>query len=170
MELFIGTSLSMCVASILRGNVKLTQVYGIISGTCIKDDLAMIEVMEQYAEYAWEEWKWDEFEPIVWELFHNRLFWQPRLTHGMTYTGGKELWERIRVSEKYHWHPDPNLTETTHSGILLRGDAFYDHLDYSDTVLDTPNKVLGEAVLGAWRAYCMESWIFRLFVKLGWRK
>jgi len=36
--------------------------------------------------------------------------------------------------------------------------------------LDTPNKVIGAAVLGAWRAYCMESWIFRLFVKLGWRK
>ena len=34
----------------------------------------------------------------------------------------------------------------------------------------SPNIVIGAVVLGAWRAYCMESWIFRLFVKLGWRK
>ena len=26
------------------------------------------------------------------------------------------------------------------------------------------------SLCNAWRAYCMESWIFRLFVKLGWRK
>ena len=25
-------------------------------------------------------------------------------------------------------------------------------------------------VLNAWRNYCMESWIFRLFVKIGLRK
>jgi len=28
----------------------------------------------------------------------------------------------------------------------------------------------GNVVLSAWRHYCMESWIFRLFVKLGLRK
>tara|TARA_Y100000034_G_scaffold114321_1_gene150318 strand:+ start:71 stop:238 length:168 start_codon:yes stop_codon:yes gene_type:complete len=51
------------------------------------------------------------------------------------------------------------------TNYVYRGDSKY-KLD----TLDTPNKVLGAAVLGAWRAYCMESWIFRLFVKLGWRK
>ncbi len=28
----------------------------------------------------------------------------------------------------------------------------------------------GKVVLNAWHNYCMESWIFRLFVKLGLRK
>tara|TARA_R100000501_G_C2559203_1_gene70574 strand:+ start:209 stop:601 length:393 start_codon:yes stop_codon:yes gene_type:complete len=118
----------MCVANILKGDVKLEQVYGIISGTCIKDDLTMIEVMEEYSGYAWEEWDWNEFEPIVWELFHNRFFWQPRLTHGMTYTG-KDLWERVVVSDRLTWHPDMSLTETTHSGIVLNGTDFYEHLN-----------------------------------------
>ena len=27
-----------------------------------------------------------------------------------------------------------------------------------------------EAVINAWHSYCMESWMFRLFVKMGWRK
>ena len=51
------------------------------------------------------------------------------------------------------------------TNYVYRGDPKY-KLD----TLDTPNKVIGAAVFGAWRAYCMESWIFRLFVKLGWRR
>jgi hypothetical protein len=88
----------------------------------------MIEVMEQYAGYAWEDYDWDEFEPIVWELFHNRFFWQPRLTHGMTYTGGKELWERVIVSNDSSWHPNRSLLETTASGIILSSNDFDNHL------------------------------------------
>ena len=35
-------------------------------------------------------------------------------------------------------------------------------------ITDTQNKV--DAILSGWRNYCMESLIFRIFVKLGLRK
>ena len=47
------------------------------------------------------------------------------------------------------------------TNYVYRGDSKYK--------LDT-NVDKAYSLCNAWRAYCMESWVFRLFVKLGWRK
>ena len=132
MYLLIGTSLSMCVSQILKGEVKLHEVFGIVSSTCIRDDISMIELMESYAESAWYEYDWDDFEPIVWELFHNRYFEQPRLTAGFPYIGVQRgLWMKIAITRRHHIFTHSHI-KTTASGICLCEEGIVTHIDYVD--------------------------------------
>ena len=87
--------------------------------------------MQTYAESYWSNWNWYEFEGIVWELFHNRYFEQPRLTGGFQYTGKRGLWLPISLTYTRHLISHSSVL-TTASGICLCPNELVPHIDFSD--------------------------------------
>ena len=95
---YIGTSFSLCVKSIIDGEIELAQVVGIESSTKIINPVDLEEVIEQYKASYWEEDP-DKAEEIAREIYFNRVFYQPRVAQDYYKTGVRPLWETVETSK-----------------------------------------------------------------------
>jgi hypothetical protein len=93
---YVGTSFSLCVKSIIDGEIRLDQVIGIESSTKIvfKDDLE--RVIHAYKETYWEE-KPNTAEKIARDIYLNKVFYQPRVENNYYIIGTRPLWMPVEV-------------------------------------------------------------------------
>ena len=92
---YVGTSLSKCVISVLKGEMNYKNVIGMITNTRLKDWESVLTCMESYLNgdnwgYGyWMEYadRRDEIIELVWDMWHYKPFYQPRLEHGFILVG-----------------------------------------------------------------------------------
>jgi hypothetical protein len=90
-ETYIGTSLSLCIASIINGDINPEKVIGIESSTRISNDEELDQVIEEYKKTYWIE-NPDLAERYAREIYHHKIFYQPRLEHNYCIHGVRALW------------------------------------------------------------------------------
>ena len=88
---YMGTSLSMCVKSIINGDIALYQVLGIESSTRIANEGELDEVITQYKDTYWRKDP-QMAEDVARDIYHNKIFYQPRLAYGYCLHGTRPLW------------------------------------------------------------------------------
>ena len=117
---YVGTSLSKCVISILDGEIDYKNVIGMITNTRLKDWETVLTCMESYLNgdnwgYGyWMEYgeRRDEIIELVWDMWHYKPFYQPRLEHGFVLVGEPNtrnffrdmIWIRAEEDPNSPWH------------------------------------------------------------------
>ncbi len=83
----IGLSLSWCIADILKGKVKVTDIVCIISNTAFGD---VKQIKELYKDPYWSEFDEEEVMTLLKSLRH--IIYQPKRDAGNTFRISKGHW------------------------------------------------------------------------------
>ena len=92
---YVGTSLSKCVISILDGEMDYDNVIGMMTNTRLKDWETVLLCIERYIDgddWGYGYWmkyadRRNEILELVWDMWHYKPFYQPRLEHGFVLVG-----------------------------------------------------------------------------------
>lgn len=90
--MYIGLSLSNCVADILAGKVNIEDVAFIVAGTLIKDEKSFNHVVDSYGESYWREFSYSSIMDTMKTLFFSGRFFQPRIMNADTCFIGSGHW------------------------------------------------------------------------------
>ena len=129
---YVGTSLSKCVISIFKGEMGYDNVIGMITNTRLKDWEAVLSCVDSYIDgddWGYGYWmkyadRRDEIIELVWDMWHYKPFYQPRLEHGFVLVGepGTRNFFRditwIRAEEDFNspWHTQEAVLERITNG------------------------------------------------------
>lgn len=83
-EGFIGLSISLCIASMVRGEIPPSNVKKIIASTCCADDGVWDDVIASYKDSYWTDFP-DEAEVLLRKFIKEGKVEQPRLNDNSRY-------------------------------------------------------------------------------------
>ena len=93
---YIGTSFSLCVKSLIKGEVKIDQVIGIESSTKIETEYDLDLVIEGYKATYWEEDP-EQGERLARDIFSDKIFYQPRVERAYYIIGARPIWLPVEI-------------------------------------------------------------------------
>jgi len=144
---YVGTSLSLCVRSIIKGEMDLNCVIGMMCNTRCDSFDKVIEVCMQYFDGGyWEEYtdRADEIMNIVYHLYHFVPFYQSRNEHGFVLVRGydsknywrDELWIQAHSDPWSQWNSESKKDERAKEALknLVKLDMFKRYLNSSAVV------------------------------------
>ena len=124
---YVGTSLSKCVISILEGEMDYNNVMGMITNTRLKDWETVLLCINEYIDGGyWDEYadRRNEILELVWDMWHYKPFYQPRLEHGFVLDGEPNtrnffrdmIWIRAEGDSNSPWHTQEAALERIANG------------------------------------------------------
>ena len=129
---YVGTSLSKCVVSIFKGEMDYDNVIGMITNTRLKDWETVLSCVERYIDgddWGYGYWmkyadRRDEILELVWDMWHYKPFYQPRLEHGFVLVGEPNtrnffrdmIWIRAEEDSNSPWHTQEAVFERISNG------------------------------------------------------
>ena len=129
---YVGTSLSKCVISIFKGEMDYDNVIGMITNTRLKDWETVLSCVERYIDgddWGYGYWmkyadRRDEIIELVWDMWHYKPFYQPRLEHGFVLVGEPNtrnffrdmVWIRAEEDFNSPWHTQEAVLERISNG------------------------------------------------------
>jgi len=129
---YVGTSLSKCVISIFKGEMEYDNVIGMITNTRLKDWETVLSCVERYIDgddWGYGYWmkyadRRDEILELVWDMWHYKPFYQPRLEHGFVLVGEPNtrnffrdmIWIRAEEDFNSPWHTQEAVLERITNG------------------------------------------------------
>ena len=129
---YVGTSLSKCVISIFKGEMGYDNVIGMITNTRLKDWEAVLSFVDSYIDgddWGYGYWmkyadRRDEIIELVWDMWHYKPFYQPRLEHGFVLVGEPNtrnffrdmIWIRAEEDFNSPWHTQEAVLERITNG------------------------------------------------------
>jgi len=129
---YVGTSLSKCVISIFKGEMSYDNVIGMITNTRLKDWEAVLSCVDSYIDgddWGYGYWmkyadRRDEIIELVWDMWHYKPFYQPRLEHGFVLVGEPNtrnffrdmIWIRAEEDFNSPWYTQEAVLERISNG------------------------------------------------------
>ena len=129
---YVGTSLSKCVISIFKGEMGYDNVIGMITNTRLKDWESVLFCVDSYIDgddWGYGYWmkyadRRDEIIELVWDMWHYKPFYQPRLEHGFVLVGEPNtrnffrdmIWIRAEGDPNSPWHTQEAALERIANG------------------------------------------------------
>ena len=129
---YVGTSLSKCVISIFKGEMGYDNVIGMITNTRLKDWESVLFCVDSYIDgddWGYGYWmkyadRRDEIIELVWDMWHYKPFYQPRLEHGFVLVGEPNtrnffrdmVWIRAEEDFNSPWHTQEAVLERITNG------------------------------------------------------
>lgn len=89
--MLIGLSLSFCVADIIKGLINRDEVRYIISGTRIRNNVDLADVLDNYARFYWQD-NPELGREIAADFYNRGMLLQPRLFGGSPPSTAEGWW------------------------------------------------------------------------------
>ena len=100
-NLMIGLSLSMCIADMIRNNIRMEDVKKIVAATNAPDEQTFDQVLDSYSETYWADFS-EPAKKLARRLYKAGKIEQPRIKGQKYPATGEGIWVERESDMPYH--------------------------------------------------------------------